>query len=448
MLGPGPGPWTRRAANSIDGVITAADQRILQECHGLYSNRQHGLLQIGRSLGLLLLPPRKKINVMIMGNHSSGKSTFINWYVEEHIQKTGVAIETQGFTFVTSGQRREYLTGSATLHLYSHFRPLLEFQGVSNYLTTKISSSKQRKFSLVMFIDTPGLVDGDMNYPFDVNNVFVWLGEQADLIFVFFDPMGQALCKRTLNVVERLNVTSGKKMHFYLSKADEAGGTTDRQKVLMQIVQELCRRSGLNKCGFELQTVYIPTSNTSGHGMNHIGEMCKIIEKTINETVQNTLNQLEKDCSLITETITDKLTQDSETVMVNTKARIKSIICKVLGIFLPTFFALSFVLTTLSRHLLQKLLNERILDVLLTCVNFVIAMWDWMPEDLQFCTLLVCAGISALFILQSRFYSRMCPTLSRKERRRMGEWRAFMEEIVKPKKNQLFEEYLRQRAAE
>uniref|UniRef100_UPI00398EF42F uncharacterized protein isoform X2 n=1 Tax=Pristiophorus japonicus TaxID=55135 RepID=UPI00398EF42F len=401
MLGPGPGPWTRRAANSIDGVITAADQRILQECHGLYSNRQHGLLQIGRSLGLLLLPPRKKINVMIMGNHSSGKSTFINWYVEEHIQKTGVAIETQGFTFVTSGQRREYLTGSATLHLYSHFRPLLEFQG-----------------------------------------------EQADLIFVFFDPMGQALCKRTLNVVERLNVTSGKKMHFYLSKADEAGGTTDRQKVLMQIVQELCRRSGLNKCGFELQTVYIPTSNTSGHGMNHIGEMCKIIEKTINETVQNTLNQLEKDCSLITETITDKLTQDSETVMVNTKARIKSIICKVLGIFLPTFFALSFVLTTLSRHLLQKLLNERILDVLLTCVNFVIAMWDWMPEDLQFCTLLVCAGISALFILQSRFYSRMCPTLSRKERRRMGEWRAFMEEIVKPKKNQLFEEYLRQRAAE
>ncbi|XP_067861692.1 uncharacterized protein [Heptranchias perlo] len=338
--------------------------------------------------------------------------------------------------------------GSATLHLYPHFRPLLEFQGVSKYLTTKISSSKQKKFSLVMFIDTPGLVDGDMKYPFDVNKVFLWLGEQADLIFVFFDPMGQALCKRTLNIVERLNVTSGKKMHLYLSKADEAGGTTDRQKVLMQIVQELCRRPGLNKCGFELQTIHIPNSKKSGHGMNQIGEVCKTIEKTINETVQNTLNQLEKDCSLITETITNKLTQDSETVMVNTQARIKSIIFKASGILLPTFLALSFVLTTLSRHLLQKLLDERILDVLLTCANVVIAVWDWMPEDTQFYILLVCAGICALFILQSRFYSRMRPTLSRKERRQMGEWRAFMEEIVKPKQSQLFEEYLRQRAAE
>ena len=35
---------------------------------------------------------------------------FVNRYVEEHVQKTGVAIETQGFTFVTSGRKRESLT--------------------------------------------------------------------------------------------------------------------------------------------------------------------------------------------------------------------------------------------------------------------------------------------------------------------------------------------------
>ena len=33
---------------------------------------------------------------MLIGNHSAGKSSFINWYIEEHIQRTGVAIETQG----------------------------------------------------------------------------------------------------------------------------------------------------------------------------------------------------------------------------------------------------------------------------------------------------------------------------------------------------------------
>lgn len=48
-------------------------------------------------------------------------------------------------------------------------------------------------------------------------------------MFVFFDPMGQALCKRTLNIVEQLSEKCGDKLLFYLSKADEAGSETDRQ---------------------------------------------------------------------------------------------------------------------------------------------------------------------------------------------------------------------------
>jgi len=48
--------------------------------------------------------------------------------------------------------------------------------GIIDYLTTEISTSKQKKFSLVTFIDTPGLVDGDMKYPFDVNRAILWLG--------------------------------------------------------------------------------------------------------------------------------------------------------------------------------------------------------------------------------------------------------------------------------
>lgn len=73
-----------------------------------------------------------------------------------------------------------------------------------DYLATEISTSKQKRFGLVTFIDTPGLVDGDMKYPFDVNEAIVWLGDIADLVVVFFDPMGQALCKRTLTIVGML----------------------------------------------------------------------------------------------------------------------------------------------------------------------------------------------------------------------------------------------------
>ena len=66
--------------------------------------------------------------------------------------------------------------------------------GLLEYLCTEISTSKQKKFPLVTFVDSPGLVDGDMNYPFDVDEAIRWLGGLVDLIFVFFDPIGQVCC--------------------------------------------------------------------------------------------------------------------------------------------------------------------------------------------------------------------------------------------------------------
>jgi len=142
-----------------------------------------------------------------------------------------------GYIFVCCGERdsidkllvslytRDFmciLQGNATMHLYPHLQPLQEVggmfrhfvqycmlcfpytvyelllqkhfsssSGVMDYIATEVTTSKQKKFSLVMFIDTPGLVDGDMKYPFDVNKAILWLGQHiADRIFVFFDPIG------------------------------------------------------------------------------------------------------------------------------------------------------------------------------------------------------------------------------------------------------------------
>jgi len=174
----------RAAANTADSATLSINEKILKECHSVYTDPDSGLVKIAENLKLHLLAPRKKITVLLIGNHSAGKSSFINWYIEEHVQKTGVAIETQGFTFVTSGRKRESLTGNATLHLYPHFEPLRQIDNVTDYMTTEIVTSKQKKFSLVTFVDTPGLVDGDMKYPFDVNDAILWLGsvqEDAEL---------------------------------------------------------------------------------------------------------------------------------------------------------------------------------------------------------------------------------------------------------------------------
>ncbi|XP_060894074.1 uncharacterized protein si:dkey-98f17.5 [Labrus mixtus] len=439
----------RSVANPLESAITTPGERILKECHSLYVDSENGLVKIASSLGVCLLPPRKKIIVMIMGNHSAGKSSFINWYVEEHIQKAGVAIETQGFTFITSGRKRESLTGNATLHLYPHFRPLLEFKGVTDYLSAEISTSKQKKFSLVTFVDTPGLVDGDMVYPFNVNSAITWLGEQSDLVFVFFDPMGQALCKRTLNIVEQLSEKCGDKLLFYLSKADEAGKETDRQRVMMQIVQELCRRPGLNKCGFDMPTIYIPNPQKPSRCVNQIDGVCQTIEKTINQAVQKTLDQLEKDCDLICSTISSRIEKDRADATHNKSVRLHSFLCGALGIVLPTLFILSFIVNTISKEQLDELLGEGPARTVSIFTGIVMFLWDWIPEDGQVVFVLIFGAFCYLLLFLAKYFAgRGNKTLTKKEKKLMAEYNEYIQDIVKTKKGKLYEWYLQQCAAE
>ena len=57
------------------------------------------------------MAPEKRLYVMIMGNHSAGKSSFINWFIGEKLQKTKVAIETVEINLVMHGSKKTELSG-------------------------------------------------------------------------------------------------------------------------------------------------------------------------------------------------------------------------------------------------------------------------------------------------------------------------------------------------
>ncbi|XP_054719250.1 uncharacterized protein LOC129228592, partial [Uloborus diversus] len=407
-----------------------------------------GLIKISAGLNLELLAPRKKITALLIGNHSAGKSSFINWYIEEHILKTGVAIETQGFTFITSGRKRETLTGNATLHLYPHFKPLCEIKGLIDYISTEISTSKQKKFSLVTFIDTPGLVDGEMNYPFDVDKAIKFLGNISDLIFVFFDPIGQALRKRTLNVVESLSAKHGDKIKLFLSKADEAGNETDRQKVLMQIVQELCKRPGLNRAGFDLSTIYIPNPNKPVRCVNQIEEVCKEIEKTINRTVQNTLNTLESDCTKIENAIEDKLKYNERSKTENIRSGGKGLVIGLVGLSLQIFLVLGILISSASVQFLHNTIGTTLTEALQLYFKPFFVLWSFIPEDSQVFVVIFILILSALLLVLASFHIRWKPTLTRKQKQILLEKKEYVQNVIKNRKKQLYDEYLRQSVAE
>ncbi|XP_072354262.1 uncharacterized protein [Scyliorhinus torazame] len=438
----------RMISNPSESLSLSVNENILRECNFLYTDPKHGLVHIANRLGLRLLAPRKKITVMLMGNHSAGKSSFINWYIEEHIQKTGVATETQGFTFVTSGKKRESLTGSATLLLYPHFQALEQIEGVTDYLSTEISTSKQNKFNLLTFIDTPGLVDGDMTYEFDVDKSLIWLGEQADLILVFFDPMGQALCKRTLDVVEKLNETQGDKLKFYLSKADEAGQESDRQRVMMQIVQELCKRPGLNKCGFDMPTIYIPDDNKPIRCVNQIQEVCTTIERTINRTVQNTLKQLEKDCESIANITKRQLEENSAQAARNRRLWIQRLFFRSMVYLAPLSLVASFIISNTSRANLNDIIGEGLANTSLIWAWCVSKTWNWITGESYLLTLTMLLGFMFISMMLANCCCSTKTTLTRKEKKQLGANRDYVERVVVEKKTQFYEMYLSQCVSE
>ena len=59
-------------------------------------------------------------------------------------------------------------------------------------LPLQVCTSREKLFGMITFIDTPGLVDGSFQYPFPVEDAIVAVAKHVDLIYVFFDPIGQA----------------------------------------------------------------------------------------------------------------------------------------------------------------------------------------------------------------------------------------------------------------
>ncbi|KAJ0407803.1 hypothetical protein ATCC90586_006279 [Pythium insidiosum] len=292
---------------------------IMSEVHSLYTRADDGIAALARQVGLTVHPPRRKVNVLIIGNHSAGKSSFINWYIEDNVQRTGVAIETQGFTIVTSGSKKTLapIKGESTVMLYPYLEPMKQRFGkpLLENLHTCVSTSTKRFFSMVDFIDSPGLVDGDISYPFDVNEAMLCLADSVDLVFVFMDPMGQALCSRTMNVVKLLNQRHFDKLKYYLTKADTVTNPKELMKLMVQITQNIKERIN-NQHGLEIPAFWLPTANTPVKSssemqddVNQINEVCAVIEKAIHQKVQDNLSQVEKDCNAVLHETNAKLAQ-------------------------------------------------------------------------------------------------------------------------------------------
>jgi len=168
--------------------------------------------------------------VLFLGNHSSGKSSFINFLVGQSIQATGLAPTDDGFTVLTWGSQNATADGPTAT---SHPRlDLGDFAHLGPAFTSKLrlKTLPHDLLKAVTLVDSPGMIDamGAVNtrgYEFPAAvRIFA---ERADLILFFFDPDKPGTTAESVSVLTETLAGLSHKLLLILNKVDQFNSFPD-----------------------------------------------------------------------------------------------------------------------------------------------------------------------------------------------------------------------------
>ena len=164
--------------------------------------------------------------VLLVGNHSSGKSSFINHVLGKDVQTAGVAPTDDCFTVICPGPENSDRDGPALIgDPDMGFAPLRQF-GPTLIHHSLLKIRKDLSSNTFMMIDTPGMIDSapgstDWDRGYDFTNVVKWLAERADVVCLFFDPDKPGTTGETLRVLTNALTGMDHKLLIVLNKADQ-----------------------------------------------------------------------------------------------------------------------------------------------------------------------------------------------------------------------------------
>ena len=221
--------------SAVTDEIYAANRSVIFECERLrrsiqaISDKNHGPLEKSE------IKPTLFPFVLLLGNHSSGKSSFVNFLMERKIQTAGVAPTDDNFTIIAPGETDDVDRDGSSLV----GDPDLGFQGLKHFgpvlvhrTQLKIRTGTRAKGFCV--VDTPGMIDSPivkdhfgsgrhsvMDRGYDFEAVCRWYAERADVILLFFDPDKPGTTGETLSILTNSLNGMDHKLHIILNKADQ-----------------------------------------------------------------------------------------------------------------------------------------------------------------------------------------------------------------------------------
>jgi GTPase SAR1 family protein len=188
----------------------------------------------GVSMQDVLTPLMWKPLVLVIGNYSSGKSTFINELLDMEVQRTGQAPTDDCFTILTSpmeGEAEEEVPGGTVVNDDRlPFAPLLPF-GEKLFAHLRLKKVKSPVLENFAIIDTPGMLDSvtEKDRGYDYLGVVGELARLADLIILMFDPHKAGTIMETYQAIRSIlpGSTGEDRVLYVLNRIDECDNVPD-----------------------------------------------------------------------------------------------------------------------------------------------------------------------------------------------------------------------------
>mmetsp|Transcript_8637 Transcript_8637/g.13600 ORF Transcript_8637/g.13600 Transcript_8637/m.13600 type:complete len:580 (+) Transcript_8637:2-1741(+) len=226
--------------------------------------------------------------VFLLGNHSSGKSSFINHVLERRVQSTGVAPTDDGFTIIAPGPNDMDQDGPSLVG-----DPDMGFCGLRAFGPNLIHHMKLKirddmAIQDLILVDSPGMIDsptdsisyvgagkGRSDRGYDFEGATRWFAERADVILLFFDPDKPGTTGETLSVLTNSLAGMDHKLHIVLNKVDQFTKIHDFARAYGSLCWNLSKvipRKDLPR----IYTMYTPVSTDKGNA----GKVVELAEVT------------------------------------------------------------------------------------------------------------------------------------------------------------------------
>lgn len=160
---------------------------------------------------------------LFLGNHSSGKSSLVNWVLGDDVQDTGVAPTDDGFTVILHGERAEDVCGPAALMRLPEEFQTLQTLGPLFLQHLKVKIRPLAALRNLALVDSPGMIDaaqGTVARDYDFHAAVRQFAERADTVFFLFDPDKPGTTGETMDVFARALRGLEFKVRVLLNKCD------------------------------------------------------------------------------------------------------------------------------------------------------------------------------------------------------------------------------------